>query len=97
MKKVLSLLLCICMLLTLPTAANAEEGTNTAGAQAQQSESVTPVIVVPGIGSSALYLNPNSDYEASPISVDKSFVKLLRKTHLVKYTLSACFGKSIDW
>lgn len=96
MKKVLSLLLCICMLFTLPSVANAEEGTDTAGALAQQSESVTPVIVVPGIGSSALYLNPNSDFEASPITIDKSFVKLLRKTHLVKYTLSACFGKSID-
>ncbi|MGN1123090.1 MAG: hypothetical protein ACI4RR_02005 [Eubacterium sp.] len=96
MKKIISIILCACLLFSFPIGASAQEDTSKDNIQSNQAQSVTPVIVVPGIGSSALYLNPNSENEASPINIDKSFIKLLRKTHLVKSTLSACFGRKID-
>ncbi|HBN38025.1 MAG TPA: hypothetical protein DD404_00735, partial [Ruminococcaceae bacterium] len=50
---------------------------------AYAADDVTPVVVIPGVGSSALYLHPNTNAQASAVSIDGSFVGRLSRTRFV--------------
>ncbi|MGN0522554.1 MAG: esterase/lipase family protein [Eubacterium sp.] len=90
MKRIFSVLLSIVMIVCSCGAAPL--------AYAKQAEktSVTPVVVIPGVGSSALYLNPNTAQQSSALTVDGSFVSKVQKTHIVKDTLKVLAGGKVD-
>ncbi len=86
MKKVLSLLMSVVMLLCSLSVF----GT------AYAADDVTPVVVIPGVGSSALYLHPNTNAQASAVSIDGSFVGQLSRTRFVSDTLKILRGKEVS-
>ncbi len=111
MKKILAVLLACCFVFAvMPAAAMAEgeetaetaetaEAAEVAEAVAEDTEDggkVTPVIIVPGLGSTPLYLNPNTDEEDSWFKFDSSFMKTLWNTHVIRTTLSVCRGADVD-
>ncbi|MCC8073153.1 MAG: hypothetical protein LIO62_03390 [Clostridiales bacterium] len=68
----------------------------TAYCDENENQSVTPIVVIPGVGSSALYLDPNTENQSSAISVGGDFVKSLFSTHIVKNTLDMVIGKDVS-
>lgn len=68
----------------------------TTDAAQDNSKDVTPVILVPGIGSSALYLNPNTENQTSPISISGSFIGDVLGSNIIGSTLSACAGFNVN-
>ncbi len=91
MKKLFAILLSCCLLFGTASYAYAADGETTEG-----SGQVTPVVIVPGLGSSPIYLNPNTDEQSSFFKFDFSFVKLLWKSHITRTTLSVCRGANVD-
>ncbi len=95
MKKIFCLVLSVIMLIS-PMTVLGEESESVVIAQ-ETSQDVTPVVVVPGVGASALYLNPNTDEQTSAFSFSTSqLLKELKKTHLVRDVLKMIRGKEID-
>lgn len=88
MKRILSIFLALVMLICSLSVLG------TAYADEMASDDITPVVVIPGVGSSALYLHPNTDAQSSALSIDGSFVAELAKTHFVADTLKMLGGKS---
>lgn len=68
----------------------------TAYADEYVSDDVTPVVVIPGAGSSALYLHPNTNAQSDAVSLDSSFVRTLSKTHFISDTWDILRGKDIS-
>ncbi len=68
----------------------------TAYCDEQKNKDVTPVVVIPGVGSSALYLYPNTSDQTSPLSVDSDFIGNVAKTHIVRDTLKIMAGGNVS-
>ncbi|MGN1202921.1 MAG: hypothetical protein ACI4RF_06465, partial [Eubacterium sp.] len=90
MKRFLSIFLSLVMLVCSVSAFSISYADETV------SDDVTPVVVIPGVGSSALYLNPNTSEQTSALSVDSSFVSELAKTHFVADTLKVLRGGNVS-
>lgn len=88
-KRILCFILTFCFITGAVTPAFAET-------QEASGKDVTPVILVPGIGSSALYLNPNTDEQTSPVSIGGSFIGDVIKSNIIGSTLSACAGMNVN-
>lgn len=88
-KRILCFILTFCFITGAVTPAFAET-------QEARGKDVTPVILVPGIGSSALYLNPNTDEQTSPVSIGGSFIGDVIKSNIIGSTLSACAGMNVN-
>lgn len=86
MKKLICILLSFIFIICICMPAFAQE----------EDRDMTPVIVVPGIGSSAIYLNPNTEEQTDAVTIDKNFTRTLWKSHLVRTTLSVCRGAKVD-
>lgn len=86
----------ICCVLAVCISAGAALNVCAAGAQAQNSAHTTPVILVPGIGSSAIYLNPNTEEQTSPVSINAGFIGDVIKSNIIGSTLAACAGFDVD-
>lgn len=66
-------------------------------ADEQKKADVTPVVVVPGIGSSALYSNPNTAAQGSPFADDASgLVDAVEDTRIVWDLLRVIRGQEVD-
>lgn len=68
----------------------------TAYGDEQNSKNVTPVVVIPGVGSSALYLNPGTENQKSPLSVDSDFIENVAKTHIVRDIFRIMAGRNVS-
>ncbi len=105
MKKFLSVFLSLCFVMSATTIAWAAEDNNDDGdviMSAEEAENVadssevTPVVFVPGLFSSDLYLNPGTEEQTSPITMDTSLTKLIFKSHIIGPTLRVIFGGHTD-
>lgn len=90
MKKFLSVFLSLVMLLCSVSVFGL------AYAEEKAAADVTPVVIVPGVGSSSLYLHPNTPEQSGVFSVDGGFVNELAKTHLVADTLGVLGGRNVS-
>ncbi len=103
MKKFLAIILSCCVFFSTTVYAYAEENSSEevsenvqSSASSESYEQITPVVIVPGLGASPVYLNPNTDEQESVIKFDSSLLKLLWKSHIVRTTLSVCRGANVD-
>ncbi|MCD7872996.1 MAG: hypothetical protein LUG21_06860 [Clostridiales bacterium] len=58
----------------------------------EKNKNITPIIMVPGIGSSALYLNPNTKNQKSAVKIDGNFTKLFCKSNIAGSTAGILMG-----
>lgn len=59
-------------------------------------ESVCPVVIVPGVGSSALYSQPNTESQASALQIEGNILSVVRDTHITRDLMRIAFGRSVE-
>lgn len=89
-KKLLSFLLAAVMLFTVAQTSAA------AYAEEAKKSDVTPIVVVPGIGSSALYSYPNTVHQGSPITIDDTLFNAVSDTHITGDLLRIMAGAKVE-